>query len=778
VKFHTLAPLIALLLALSPARAQAPDPDRAAALADHVDFAIRRGVAYLYSQQRPDGRFNSANFEDEAGPTALALMALHAAGEPPTKPGMRAGYDFLRKSNPRTTYSLSLKVAALSQVSDVARDQSYRREVSRLIAMQIDGGPHRGLYGYYMPAGTGGFADLSNSQYGVLGVWYAAEAGVEVPRAYWERVENAWIAAQRPDGGFDYRPGMGSSSYGSMTAAGVATLAITHDFLHAASAGGAQGRAAARVSRSAAASARGTAWLDQFFLVDRNPGRDIPLAEIDRDRRDRGLASFGQGSYVHYMLFGYERVGEATGLTRFGLRRWYEDGARYLVATQLQSGEWAGSFPGGIDTSYALLFLARGRAPVVIQKLEFDGRWNNRTRDAASIVRWIRRQTERHVNWQIVKLDSPLEDLRESPILYAASDKPTPWPEAQWHTLKRYLDEGGVLLVADEGNGEFAAGVEETLAKLYPQYQFRDLPKDHPYLTGNFPADKLDVRVRALGNGVRDLVIVLPEGDMPWRWQRTLGTSPTKSPDFSLVGNIVVSVTGRANLRFKGNYHLQDLRRDAPQLGDDKLVRVGRFMHSGNWNAEPAAYTALAARLHNQGRAKIRAEPVSPSDKLADFHLIHLAATHVPTLSDSARDSLRNYLNSGGTVLIEAVGGDADVGVWAESLASDLLPNTRLELLPSTHPIYTSATNAAGEVQYRPAAADRVGARRAPPRLRGITLDGRLALVVSTEDLSAAAVGFPHDHIIGYEPDSARQILGNLLQYAARLPLIAAVQAE
>ena len=36
-------------------------------------------------------------------------------------------------------------------------------------------------------------------------------------------------------------------------------------------------------------------------------------------------------TWLHYMLFGYERVGEASGLTRFGRRKWFDEGAGYLV---------------------------------------------------------------------------------------------------------------------------------------------------------------------------------------------------------------------------------------------------------------------------------------------------------------------------------------------------------------------------------------------------------------------------------------------------------------
>lgn len=736
-------------------------------LTPHVDFTVQRAVKFLYSRQKPDGSFSSGDYDDHAGPTALAVLALTAAGEAKTRSEIVRAVEWLKKQNIQTTYSLGLRAAALSQFGGADRDPVLRRDTQRLIAMMIDGGAHRGLYTYGKPADANAWGDLSNAQYGVLGVWYAAEAGIEIPRGYWQRVEEAWVTAQQTDGGFAYRTGRGGS-YGSMTAAGIATLAITHDFLHASTAGGIQGRVQAKLSKSAAAMGKAVSWLDKYFLVDRNPGRDTSLdGAAAAPGRFRGLGNFADGSYVHYMLFGYERVGEATGQTRFAGDRWFDKGARYLIATQSGDGSWVnGAFGGTIDTAYALLFLSRGRSPVVVQKLQFDGKWNNRTRDAASMVRWLRRETERHVNWQITRLDYPFEDLRQSPILYIASDKALFIPEAQWHLLKRYLDEGGLILAADEGGGAFSASFEELLGRLYPKYVFRDIGPEHPFLAGNFPVSALEAPVRVMGNGVRELCVVLPRGDFPWRWQRTLGTVSGKSPEFSLVGNILVNITGRANLRNKGVYHFESF--DPERTPAREPWTVAQLSYGGNWNPEPLAWEHLKSRLHNAGTAELRVVTLSLDDGSLrpDTKLAHLTATHVPALSTRKVASLAGYLQQGGMLLIDAAGGDADVGIWAESLLKQALPTAELRDIPTDHPIYAGLLSQAGTLTYRAAATDRVGARQAPPRLRGLFLADRLVAVVSGEDLTAGLVGYPHDGIIGYPPEASRTLATNLLRFA------------
>ena len=54
------------------------------------------------------------------------------------------------------------------------------------------------------------------------------------------------------------------------------------------------------------------------------------------------------------------------------------------------------------------------------------------------------------------------------------------------------------------------------------------------------------------------------------------------------------------------------------------------------------------------------------------------------------------------------------------------------------------------------------------PQLRGITINGRIAVFFSREDLSAGLVGEPVDGIAGYSPATASELMTNLLLYASK----------
>ena len=146
------------------------------------------------------------------------------------------------------------------------------------------------------------------SQYGVLGVWAAAQMGLDVPREYWSLVEKAWLehqdAVRRVElhlaAASDYpvTPGM--------TAVGVATLFITQDYLHAA-----DGVNCAGNLRNEAID-RGMKWLSNNFhqvATDEQYDRDLPYST----------------------LYAVERIGVASGYKYFNGIDWYQKGADWLV---------------------------------------------------------------------------------------------------------------------------------------------------------------------------------------------------------------------------------------------------------------------------------------------------------------------------------------------------------------------------------------------------------------------------------------------------------------
>jgi hypothetical protein len=266
--------------------------------------------------------------------------------------------------------------------------------------------------------------DNSTSQYGLLGAWSAAEAEVEIPTLYWFLIAKHWSETQLRNGQWEYEPGRGATV--NMTAAGLASLLVSHEYIEPALMQGAVGREPYNAPIKKA-----LAWFEQ--------GNNAISVGIDD--------SFSGG----YGTYGIERVGLASGFKFFGTHDWYRAYARRVIDAQAKSKD--GSWGGGnvVNTSYFLLFLSRGRHPILMNKLRFDGDaknpgyWSNRPRDAANLATAMGKKIERQLNWQVINVKTPWQEWLDSPILSVASHQPYKFAAPELDAIRKFVEAGGVL---------------------------------------------------------------------------------------------------------------------------------------------------------------------------------------------------------------------------------------------------------------------------------------------------------------------------------------------
>src|SRR5262249_39428481 len=129
--------------------------------------------------------------------------------------------------------------------------------------------------------------------------------------------------------------------------------------------------------------------------------------------------------WKYYYLYGLERAGRLSGLRFFGEHDWYREGAELLVHEQDRlGGYWHGILfeeKKVVATSFALLFLAKGRAPVLINKLRHGPHadWNNDVDDIRNLVSLVSRDWKHLLTWQVVNpAVATVEDMLQAPIVY------------------------------------------------------------------------------------------------------------------------------------------------------------------------------------------------------------------------------------------------------------------------------------------------------------------------------------------------------------------------
>src|SRR6185503_5159104 len=117
-----------------------------------------------------------------------------------------------------------LQLLALHTLGDAADQGAIERIAEALIEWQTGGWPY-----------PGGDVDISNSQYGALGLWIASKHGVAVPQRAWQTLAAFALACQEKNegayapAGFIYRTGFPVT--GSRTAAGLTCISICKEML-------------------------------------------------------------------------------------------------------------------------------------------------------------------------------------------------------------------------------------------------------------------------------------------------------------------------------------------------------------------------------------------------------------------------------------------------------------------------------------------------------------------------------------------------------------------
>ena len=297
-----------------------------------VDAAILRGVSGLrkaYDREMTD-RSGPAN---PLALSALAAYALLKCELPPEDPAIARALDLLLERDPEGIYTVALAAMGLATALEkgAPRREKLERRLRRMAEILVDsqlksGGWSYGTRGYPDQSLSGWTYDISNTQFAILGLRAAANAGARIPRATWDRALALLDKAQLPDGGWSYQGDEGATD--SRTAAGaycwiICAISIDEKLAPEAAAGNARLRGA--------------------------------LGWLARSWDSRPLASPPD----YYLLYSLERLCMLAKIERLGTRDWYADGASLLVRSQSREGIWNGGFSPAVDTAMALLFLRK-----------------------------------------------------------------------------------------------------------------------------------------------------------------------------------------------------------------------------------------------------------------------------------------------------------------------------------------------------------------------------------------------------------------------------------
>ncbi|HUW57697.1 MAG TPA: DUF4159 domain-containing protein [Planctomycetota bacterium] len=503
---------------------------------DQTRDAIREGCERLMKTQQPDGSFVldkhffevSTAYVFPVGQTALAVLALqhalpHLSGETyaDAEAAIQKGLAYITQRKPEAlTYSAGLVISVLYKADPTKHRRLIGLYAEMLVLSQQTTGRDVGFWGYYLhypprlqsrgeAPRAFGRADHSNTQFAVLGLYYAQLAGFQIPERTWLLLRKHYLDFQNQDGGWHYGPTYApKESNANMTLVCTISLAICNEML------GDRHEQCKPTPESRPVEA-GLAWV---------------AANLDYDQ----LETYG--------FYATERLGILSGFSEFGGKSWFDEGASRLVKDRRWRARNAQAPGQEVGAAFAVLFLARGLEPVIINKLKRQGDWNNHLHDVKHLVEYVSDRFQKPKQWRIVTLDADVDFLLRVPILWISGHDPLNFSDAEKAKLKAYVERGGTLLgEACCSKKAFDDSFRKLLASLWPGSELREIRKDHPIYTDPRPLRTLRPKILGLasdGGQGRFSVLYLPNG-ISCQWER--GGS-TATPAFDVVTNIVFYV--------------------------------------------------------------------------------------------------------------------------------------------------------------------------------------------------------------------------------------------
>jgi hypothetical protein len=763
-------------------------PVRAEVTAEQVRDAIRRGANYLKGQQSKNKGGWSEVPGQPGGLSALCTLALLESGEPLDSPPMTKALAYVRSlPEPKATYTTALQVMVLCAAEPKKDLLLIRRAAEWLAQTQITDGERAGAWTYFGQIGPHTRGDNSNSQFALLGLHEAEQAGVQVNEEVWKRSLKYWLGCQRDDGAWGYYKKLegepAANPTGSMTCAGIAALVIASGKLSEGDAivqGGAVRCCGEQHDNDRLE--RALEWIGTRFSVHHNPGFQGGLG-----------ADLSQAGLLYY-LYGIERVGRLTGRRFIGQHDWYREGAEMLVQQQDSlNGYWKGvghrEDDPVVGTALALLFLSKGRRPVVLAKLK-HGHGNDWDRHRSAIhhlTRYLEQRWQQKLTWQTIDVRAAtVQDLLETPVLFLSGQAALDLTVEQKQNLREYVGQGGFLFAESccEGEG-FDRSFRQLMQDLFPEQPLRLLPPEHAIWFAEAPVKAAYLRpLYGINACCRTSVVYCPQ-NLSCYWELSRGDRATGYPA-TVNSQIEACLTIGANVvAYATNRQLSE-KLARPKLAssrpvDDPLARgaiiVPRLSAGGASEDAANALPNLVQVLRTQLGLAIQTEPrpLAVDDPLLlDRPVAFLHGRRDFQLTAKQRAALAIYLQRGGFLFGDAICASPQFAAAFRREITATLPDARFEPLPSDHPLltrefrgYDLSTVTLRDPQVR-TGDDPLKSRlvKIKPQLEVLELDGRMAVVFSPYDLSCALENQASLECKGYVREDAARIAANVILYA------------
>lgn len=326
------------------------------------------------------------------------------------------------------------------------------------------------------------------------------------------------------------------------------------------------------------------------------------------------------------------------------------------------------------------------------------------------------------------------------------------------------MNHGGFIFSNADGNSRsFTRAIEKAAAAATD-----DQLKMHPLSPSNWlyhvqyqlPA-KMDLM--GLSNGIRVSWVHSPI-DVGARWESL--TTDFHRNAFRLAANVYFYATSKHRL-------VRHLNSRIPKLKITRKLRnidVSFIRHAGEWNPEPEAFNAFAhyAALHGL-RFSIHTATLKTMAEKKPL-IAYMAAMNRFDPSWRTEHDIRNFLDAGGTLIIESPNANRKVTHSVRTMIAQLYPLATIGRIPQSSRIFNGSipgTVALHKAAYRAFFLRHHGFLDKPV-LYGLRRHGRWMILYSPYNIATGLTGAHAWGIMGYSPATARQLMLNMILYASQ----------
>jgi len=722
------------------------------AIAGVSDKAVASRIVLLQQNvmrlQKQDGSWSYPGYP--VGATAIAVMALRISGVSAEHPAVQKGVKYIVEHTDKKVYSEGLAPCALEMVGPEKYQNRIRQAAKFLIHSQLSNGAWTYTEARAPKGGVRGartvYYDNSNTQFAVLGLAAAERCGVSIPRSAKKKATTHWEKTQNADGGWGYVTG---TSTQSMTCAGIASLHLLDVSLEK----------------------QGTK-CGQYKL---NPVMADGLNCLAR-QLSGATVRFG-GYHSNYGLYALERVGMLMELKTIGKTDWYGMGANYLLGRQS-----VGSIS---EDALALLFLAKGSAPIAIAKWRWGGDWNKDHRDVKEWVEGVGGMLKRKLDWLPAKLDRLDSPAAKASMIFVNGHETFKVKESELEFLRAFLEDGGTVVAEGCcGSKRFIKSFGKIMSKqLFPEANLSFVPLDakHPVCNSKYALTPEEIAARVLKAGCRKRRLLLLTKDISCALNgESVGEEELQRARRVATNLLVWALRSKEADRKLDKVELKKFALGAEELTLDQLQRqaamssrhfhqpFGRLKHRGDWLADPRVFAGIS-KLFGQREDLPRFDGevhVSlTSDDLFQMAVTFMTGHDEPNLTSEERINLRTYLQNGGFLLASACCSNRKFDAGFRKLLLAVFPNDELEEVPADDAVWNvpfpcREAGVMGTEAYRKEyGQDWAG-------VYGIRREGRWIVVYSPVDLCCSLEDDLDEDIVGYRKEEAFRLFANVIHYA------------